>query len=92
MAYPIVMARAYKGEPWRCFVVRTTERGAFLAGPNSVDAIEAGECEPVGFPIEDVFEFDAALYDRLHAQWERDGRTDDMLWRSARPYTEPRAA
>lgn len=92
MAYPVVMARAYRGEPWHCFAVRRTERAAFLAGPNSLEAIEAGDCEPVGFPIEDVFEFDASLYERLHAQWEREGQTDDALWRSARPYTERRAA
>jgi hypothetical protein len=92
MTYPEVMARAFRGEPWRCFALRTTDRAAFLAGTDSLEAIEAGEGQPVGFPIEDVFEFDAELYGRLHEQWEREGRTDDMLWRSARPYTEPRAA
>jgi hypothetical protein len=92
MAYSEVMAKAFRGEPWRCFALRTTDRAAFLAGADTLEAIEAGECEPVGFPIEDVFEFDAEIYDRLQEQWKHDGRTDDTLWRSARPYTEPRAA
>jgi hypothetical protein len=91
MAYPAVMAKAYRGEPWRCFALRTTERAAFLAGSNSLEAVEAGECQPVGFPIEDVFEFDADLFRKLSEQWEREGRTDDALWRLARPYSELRA-
>jgi hypothetical protein len=92
MEYSLVLARAYRGEPLRRVVVEHTERAAFLVNPDSLAAFTAGEIGAAGFPIEDVFEFNADLYDRLHVQWERDGRTDDMLWRSARPYTEPRAA
>jgi hypothetical protein len=90
--YPLVLARAYRGEPLRRAIVEQTDRAAFLVNPDYMAAFTAGEIGSAGFPIEDVFEFDADLYDRLHAQWERDGRTDDMLWRSARPYTEQRAA
>jgi hypothetical protein len=91
MAYPVVMARAYRGEPWRCLAMQTTDRAAFLISPDSLSAIEAGELGPVGFPIEDVFEFDADLYQQLREQWEREGRTDGALWRSAQPYSKPRA-
>jgi hypothetical protein len=92
MAYPLVLARAYGGEPLRRFVIQTTDRAVFLVNPDFLAAVEAGERGPAGFPIEDVFEFDAELYARLRVQWEREGRTDDALWRSAQPYSEPRAA
>jgi hypothetical protein len=92
LEYPSVLARAYRGEPLRRVVVEHTDRAAFLVSPNSLAAFVAGEIGSAGFPIEDVFEFDDALYQRLREQWERESRTDEMLWRSARPYAEPRAA
>ena len=92
MTYPTVLARAARGEPWRCLLIRTTDKASFLVGPESLAAFEAGECQPIGFPAEDVFEFDAALYDRLRAQWDSDRRTDDALWKSARRYEARRAA
>ena len=92
MSYPVVLARACRGEPWRCLLIDSTERGGFLIGPESLSAFQTGECQPVGFPIEDVFEFDGSLYDRLLEQWNRERRTDDELWRSARRYETRRAA
>ena len=92
MAFPMVMARAYRGEPWRSLLVGETEKGAYLVGPESLSAFEAGECQAVGFPAEDVFELDDALFDLLRQQWEREGRTDDALWQSARRHGPQRAA
>jgi hypothetical protein len=93
MEYPLVLARAYRGEPLRRVLVEQTERAAFLVNPDSLAAFTAGENGPAGFPIEDVFEFDAEVYSRLRTQWVADSRTDDALWRAARPLTsKPRAA
>jgi hypothetical protein len=92
MAYVPAMARAYRGEPWKCLIVETTDRAAFLTSAEHAAAVEAGQCEPVGFPIEDVFEFDAAIFEQLRRQWETEGRTDDQLWRFAVPLGTPRAA
>jgi hypothetical protein len=92
MEYPIVMARAYQGEPWRAFLVKAAEKGAYLVSPESLAAFEAGECQPVGFPAEDVFEFEDALFALLVEQWERDGKTDLALWQSARRYEIRKAA
>ena len=92
MTYPMVLARAARGEPWRCLLIRTTDKAAFLVGPESVAAFETGECQPIGFPAEDVFEFDAALFDRLREQWERERQTDAALWQAARRYEARRAA
>lgn len=92
MAYIDVLARAYRDEPLRRIAIETGELVVYLANPEYLKEVEAGESDPVGYPREDVFEFDADLYRRLREQWEHEGRTDDILWRSARPYTEPRAA
>ena len=93
LEYPLVLARAYRGEPLRRVVVEHTDRAASLVNPDALAAFAAGEIGPAGFPIEDVFEFDDDLYRRLRAQWEAHGRTDDALWRSAQHYkSEPRAA
>lgn len=92
MAYVMAMARAFRGEPWRCMVVDTTERAAFLTDPEHAQAVQTGEIRPVGFPIEDVYEFDSGLFSQLSRQWEQDRRTDDQLWRSAVPFGTPRAA
>jgi len=100
MSPPMVMARAYRGEPWRALLVEKTDKVAYLISPHTLSEFEAGECQPVGFPIEDVFEFDAGLYHRLREQWEREeqmeveisdvllNRHPHTLWRSARRYSE----
>lgn len=50
MDYPLAMARAFRGEPWRCLVVETTSRALFLTAPEHAAAVQAGDCEPVAFP------------------------------------------
>jgi hypothetical protein len=92
MAYPLVLARAFRGQPLRRFLIDMTDRAAFVVNPDYLAAVEAGESGAVGFPAEDVFEFDADLYDQLRKQWEKEGRTDDALWRAAQPYMGRRAA
>jgi hypothetical protein len=92
MAYIDVLARAYRSEPLRRIAIEAGDRVVYLANPEYLMEVEAGESDPVGYPREDVFEFDADLYMQLREQWEREGRTDDTLWRSARLYSEPRAA
>jgi hypothetical protein len=92
MAYPVVLARAFRGEPLRRFLMDMTEWAAFVVNPDYLDAVEAGDSGAVGFPAEDVFEFDADLYNRLRKQWEAERKTDDALWQAARPYPARRVA
>lgn len=73
-------------------VVETTDRAAFLTDSEHAPAVETGEVDPVGFPIEDVYEFDADLFSRLRQQWQLERRTDEQLWRSAVPFGSRRAA
>ena len=92
MTYPVVIARAWRGEPWRCFLIGASEGAAYLVGPDHLAELEAGECEPIAFPVDDIFEFEDGLYAQLRAQWERERRTDEALWRSARHGAAPKAA
>ncbi len=92
MAYPVAMARAWRGEPWRCVVVQSTGRATFLTAQDQVAAIDAGEIAPIGFPAEDVYEFDRDIFDALRRQWESQHQTDDRLWHTAVPFGTNRAA
>ncbi len=85
-----VLARACGGEPLERALVEQGATVAYLANPARLAAVEAGESYPIGFPTEDVFDFDGELYARLREQWERDGRTDQALWSQARPFRSTR--
>lgn len=58
----------------------------YLANPLRIDAIEAGDIEPAGFPTEDVFEFDETVFADLANQWARERTTDPATWQGLTPY------
>jgi hypothetical protein len=81
----LVLAMASGGKPIKRIMMGIGERVFYLANPDLITAVEAGESDPVGFPQEDVFEFDeefAALAD----QWARQRATDPATWRKLRRY------
>jgi hypothetical protein len=83
MSYPVVLARASRGEPLTRIAVGSGKKLIYLVNPTRLDALEAGNTSPVGFPREDVFQFDEDLARRLGDQWKRKGRTTDLLWQEA---------
>lgn len=78
-----VIARADRGEPLHRVVLRTVGGKAVLSHPDRLADVEAGRVGPVGFPAEDVFPFDRALFDRLRAEWDKNGSTPAGLWPDA---------
>jgi hypothetical protein len=84
--YPEVVARADRGKPVRRLALETGKRVVYLANPERIDAVEAGESYPIGFPMEDVFEFDEAVFAILVEQWARQRATDPAIWRKLKPY------
>ena len=46
----------------------------YLANPDRIDLIRAGDSDPVGFPIEDCYSFDEATFSRLRSEWEASGK------------------
>lgn len=82
----VVLARASRGEPLRRIAVGSGGRVLYLANPDRLDAVRAGESDPVGFPKEDVFEFDEGAFAALIEQWTRQRATDPAMWRKLRRY------
>jgi hypothetical protein len=62
------------------------DRVFYLANPERIAAVEAGETEPIGFPQEDVFQFDEDVFAALADQWARQRETDPAIWRKLKPY------
>jgi hypothetical protein len=85
----IVLAMASGGEPLRRMLLEVGERVFYLANPDRIGAVEAGETDPVGFPQEDVFEFNEDIFAALADQWARSGATDPATWQQLRRYPPP---
>jgi hypothetical protein len=83
----LVLAMASRGEPLRRMLMGVGERVFYLANPERIAAVAAGETEPVGFPQEDVFEFDERVFADLATQWARQRATDPDTWGKLRRYS-----
>jgi hypothetical protein len=75
-----MIVRAFGGEPLRRILVGIRGRLADAARPESLDRVCQGLSCPVGFPREDVFQFDEAAFDRLAATWEARRETSADEW------------
>ncbi|PBB84589.1 hypothetical protein [Mesorhizobium sp. WSM3876] len=68
-----------------------TKRLVYLSNPEHEASIRSGESTPLGFPIEDVYEYDAEIFAEMEAAWRKGTPT---LHRALRPladvYREPR--
>ena len=81
-----VIARAHGGEPLERVAMKTGRRVVYLANPTRIEAVMAGQSNPVGFPTEDVFEFDEDVFAVLADQWARQRATDPATWQRLTPY------
>ena len=80
----MVLARAYLGEPAKMVEVGRRPGVVFLSNPDLLSRVEANQIDPIGFPEEDIFAFDAELYDRLRSEWEQ-GQQPPSSWKAATP-------
>jgi hypothetical protein len=83
----LVLARASGGKPLERMLMGIGERVFYLANPERIAAVEAGETDPVGYPQEDVFEFDEAVFADLSDQWARKRATEPATWQRLRSYS-----
>jgi hypothetical protein len=83
----VVVAMAFGGEPLRRMFIEAGERVFYLANPERIAAVEAGETDSIGFPQEDVFEFDEGAFAALAEQWARQRATDPATWSKLRRYS-----
>jgi hypothetical protein len=82
----VVLAMASGGKPLKRIFVEDGERVFYLANPERIAAVAAGESEPVGYPHEDVFEFDEGVFAALAEQWARQRATDPATWQKLKRY------
>ena len=82
----VALVRAFRGEPLCRTVIECGERVIYLSHPDKVAAVQAGYSFPIGFPSEDVFNFELQLYERLRSQWDHYGKIDQSLWNEATPF------
>lgn len=81
-----VLARASGGKPLKRILMGVGDRVFYLANPDRIAAVEAGDSDPVGFPREDVFEFDDRVFSALADQWARRRATDPATWHQLKRY------
>lgn len=86
MGSDVVIARAYRGEALRRVALSTGKGLVYVAAEGALEAVLEGIVPPVGFPVQDVFRFEAGAFDDLALQWSRDGRTDPATWNRLSPY------
>ncbi len=79
-----VLVRADLGKPLERIVVGDGRRVIYLSRPDLCDQVIA-EGSGVGFPREDVFYFDASLFNDLLNEWKTSGRTQPETWDQAIP-------
>ncbi len=78
----VVLIRALGGEALRRRVWEIRAGKVMILNPDYYEvAVQTpDEIRPIGFPAEDVFEFDLGLYEKLRAS------RNQRLWRQARKY------
>lgn len=86
MIRTLVIARAYGGEPIKRVAMGVGPRVVYLANPDRVAAVESGTSAPVGFPEEDVFQFEENIYRRLTAQWAAHPNLMREAWSALEPF------
>ena len=69
MPESLVIARGYRGEPLKRVAICAENGLIYVANPDYVYAVKAGDSFPVGFPPEDVFVFEKAAFLALRAAW-----------------------
>ena len=83
-----VIVRAHGGQPLCRMICDLDRKAAYLAHPDMLAAVKCGDSRPVGFPLEDVFAYDAGLFTQLSRQWQGRQLTSPDLWALAMPYRE----
>ena len=84
-----VIVRDADGSPLKRVALEGENGLIYLATPELLVAVWEGKSDPVGFPCEDVFQFDEGTYAALIDQWARQRATEPALWRSLKRYEPP---
>jgi hypothetical protein len=89
MGRPIVIARAYGGEPICRVAVRSGNGLVYLANPAYIGEVDSGASWPVGFPAEDVFTYEDQIFKAMISRWRQMGETNQGDWLALKPFADP---
>jgi len=82
-----VIVRAFGGQPAHLVEIERSNRLAYVAAKASLGRLESGESEPIGVPLEDVFEFDEEKFNQLITLWHLSGGKAELeLWKELKLY------
>lgn len=79
-----VIVRAYGDRPLERILCGENTRLAYIGRPDLYEAFLEGKSGAVGFPWDDVFEFDQDIYMKLSAEFDN-GRNMTLAWQQAIP-------
>lgn len=80
MSQPVVIVRAFKGEPRKLVVIDANAGRVSVADPASLKKIENGDTAPVSLPRTQVFEYSDDAFSRLRDTWAARGETGPDDW------------
>jgi hypothetical protein len=82
----VVLVRAYGGEALRRLVWEIIGDMVMVVNPDYYDrALQGDDIRPIGFPVEDVFEFSLDLYEQLRSVGKGAPKN---LWSKASKYAQ----
>ena len=79
------IVRAFGSRPLVRVVVESTGRIAYVVKPSAGNSNKTDPMAGVGFPLSDLFEYDAALADELGVAFESGDGELSALWERAKP-------
>ncbi len=85
-----VIVRDAWGEPLPRVLCTVKAAKAFVCTPELYESCQRGERMAVGFPLEDVYEYNGKLLTQLaEAFQKKDRKQADALWGKLRPVSSP---
>lgn len=64
-----VVALSFCGEPLARMLIAEDNGLSYIANPARIGAVESGDSDPVGFPNEDIYEYDDESFREAAAFW-----------------------
>lgn len=81
----LAIVRDFRGQPLQRVVVDVGQRLVWVANPMMLDRIQSGVSSAVGFPINDVYRFEKAIFLDMEEEWKQNECTNK--WADLKPFT-----
>ena len=84
----LVLVRAAGGEPLVRAVVSVGEKHIYVSREDLLKAVDSGDKYPVGFPKDDVFQYDMVISTKLVLLWPCGESAINDIWNQCTPYSK----